>query len=96
MFLKKWGRKDNKEGEFDQSTLFAQGIGGSRLSGGSDQKDLSLKPAQTNSSQDPISKNPSQKRIGGVAENVGPEFKPYYCQKKKKKSALFACMEISQ
>jgi hypothetical protein len=27
-------------------------------------------------SQDPISKNPSQKRAGGVAQAVGPEFMP--------------------
>jgi hypothetical protein len=30
-------------------------------SGGRDQEDRSLKPAQANSSQDPISKTPSQK-----------------------------------
>jgi hypothetical protein len=29
-----------------------------------------------NSSQDPILKNPSQKRAGEVAQAVGPEFKP--------------------
>jgi hypothetical protein len=28
--------------------------------------------------------NPSQKRTGGVAQSVGPEFKPQYCKKKKK------------
>jgi hypothetical protein len=48
-----------------------------------------LKPAQANSSQDPISKkkqnNPSQKRAGGVAQGVGPEFKLQYHQKKKKR-----------
>jgi hypothetical protein len=44
-----------------------------------------LKPAQENSSQDPISKNSSQKRAGGVAQGVGPEFKPQYQKKKKKK-----------
>jgi hypothetical protein len=27
-------------------------------------------------------KNPSQKRTGGVAQGVGPEFKPYYPPKK--------------
>jgi hypothetical protein len=27
-------------------------------------------------------KNPSQKRAGGVAQGVGLEFKPQYCQKK--------------
>jgi hypothetical protein len=28
-------------------------------------------------------KNPSQKRAGGVAQGLGPEFKPQYCKKKK-------------
>jgi hypothetical protein len=28
--------------------------------------------------RDPISKNPSQKRAGGVAQGEGPEFKPQY------------------
>jgi hypothetical protein len=39
---------------------------------------------QANSSQDPTSKNPSQKRAGGVTQGVGPEFKPQHCKKKKK------------
>jgi hypothetical protein len=30
-------------------------------------------------------KNTSQKRAGGVAQGVGPEFKPQYCIKKKRK-----------
>jgi hypothetical protein len=38
-----------------------------------------LKPAQANSSQDPL-----QKRASGVAQGVGPEFK-LQCYKKKKK-----------
>jgi hypothetical protein len=29
-------------------------------------------------------KNPSQKRAGGVAQGVDPEFKPQYHRKKKK------------
>jgi hypothetical protein len=29
-------------------------------------------------------KKKSPKRAGGVAQGVGPEFKPQYCQKKKK------------
>jgi hypothetical protein len=29
-------------------------------------------------------KSPSPKRAGGVAQDVGPEFKPQYCKKKKK------------
>jgi hypothetical protein len=28
-----------------------------------------------------LSKNPSQNRAGGVAQGVGPEFRPQYCQK---------------
>jgi hypothetical protein len=28
-------------------------------------------------------KNPSQKRAGGVAQVLDPEFKPQYCKKKK-------------
>jgi hypothetical protein len=33
-------------------------------------------------------KNPSQKRAGGVAQGVGPEFKLQYHKKKKKKKVL--------
>jgi hypothetical protein len=33
-----------------------------------------------------LKKNPSQKRAGGVAQGIGPEFKPQYCAKKKKKN----------
>jgi hypothetical protein len=32
-----------------------------------------------------LKKNPSQKRAGGVAQGEGLEFKPPYCQKKKKR-----------
>jgi hypothetical protein len=35
-----------------------------------------------NSSRDPVSKTPSQKRDGGVAQGVGSEFKPQYHKKK--------------
>jgi hypothetical protein len=50
-----------------------------------DQEDHDLKPARANSSRDPISKQTHErKRAGGVAQGVGPEFKPQYCQKKKK------------
>jgi hypothetical protein len=43
-------------------------------SGGRDQENLGLKPAQANSSQDPISKKPitHTKRAGGVSQGVGP------------------------
>jgi hypothetical protein len=32
-----------------------------------------------------LKKNPSQKRDGRVTQGVGPEFKPQYLQKKKKR-----------
>jgi hypothetical protein len=53
-----------------------------RYSGGRDQEDHSLKPAQANSLWEPISKIPVTKRAGGMAHSEGPEFKPHYCQKK--------------
>jgi hypothetical protein len=46
-----------------------------------DQVDHGLKPAQANSSWDPISKNPSQKRTSGVSQGVDCEFKPQYHKK---------------
>jgi hypothetical protein len=49
-----------------------------RCLGGRDQEDHDAKPAQANSLWDPISKKKSQKRAGGVAQGVGPEFKPQY------------------
>jgi hypothetical protein len=33
--------------------------------------------------RDPISKNPSQKRAGGMVQGVGPEFESQYHKKKK-------------
>jgi hypothetical protein len=54
-------------------------------SGGRDQEDSSLKLAWANSLQDPILKNPSQNRAGGVAEGEGSKLKPQYSKKKKKK-----------
>jgi hypothetical protein len=55
--------------------------------GARDQEDLGSKTAQTNSLRDPISKRPNtqKKRADAVAQGVGPEFKPQYCKKKKKK-----------
>jgi hypothetical protein len=47
-------------------------------SGGRDQEDPGWRPVGANSSPDPILKNPSQKRTGGVAQGVGPEFKPQH------------------
>jgi hypothetical protein len=37
-----------------------------------------------NSSGDPISKKPSQKRAGGMVQGIGPEFKLLYCKKESK------------
>jgi hypothetical protein len=51
-------------------------------SGRRQQEAHSLKPAQGNCSRDPISKSPSQKRSGEVAQGVGPEFKPWYHKKR--------------
>jgi hypothetical protein len=54
-----------------------------RDSGGRDQEDLGLKPAQTNNSRDPILKTAIRKKgAGGVAQGVGPEFKSQYHKKK--------------
>jgi hypothetical protein len=52
-------------------------------SGGRDQEDRSSKPAQTNSFQALISKKHiTKKGLVGVAQGVGPEFKPQYHKKK--------------
>jgi hypothetical protein len=45
-------------------------------SGGRDQEDGGSKPAWANSLWHPILKNPSQERADGVAQSLGPEFKP--------------------
>jgi hypothetical protein len=52
--------------------------------GGRDQEDHVSKPVQANNLRDLILKNPSQKRAGGAAQGVGPEFKPQYWKKKKR------------
>jgi hypothetical protein len=44
-----------------------------------------LKLDQAKSLQDLISKILNTKRVGEVAQGVGPEFKPQYCKKKKKR-----------
>jgi hypothetical protein len=56
-------------------------------SGGRDEEDLSSKPTQANSLRVPILKITNTKRAGGVAQGVGPEFKPWY-QKKKVQGQL--------
>jgi hypothetical protein len=51
---------------------------------GRDQEDRGSKPAPATSVWDPVSKKKkSQKRAGGVAQVVGPEFKPQDLKKKK-------------
>jgi hypothetical protein len=50
-------------------------------SGGRDQEDWGSRPTQANSSLDPTQRNPAQKRAGGVAQGVDPEFKPQYFNK---------------
>jgi hypothetical protein len=55
--------------------------------GGRDQEDCGSKPAWANSSPRPfLKKSPSKKkkkRVGGVAQGVGPEFKPIPQEKRK-------------
>jgi hypothetical protein len=53
-------------------------------SGGRDHEDHSSKPAGQIVRETLSQKHPSQKRAGGVAQGVGPEFKPQYCRKKRK------------
>jgi hypothetical protein len=50
-------------------------------SGTGDQEDCSLKPAWAYSSWDPISKTLHKKGACGVAQGLGPEFKPQYWKK---------------
>jgi hypothetical protein len=50
------------------------------------QEDCSWKPDWANSSRDPTLKIPiTKKRVGSVAQGIGPEFKPNNQKKKKKK-----------
>jgi hypothetical protein len=52
-------------------------------------RDRGLKPAQANSSQNPISKKPIVKRASGVAQGVGTEIKHQYSKKKNQKYLAF-------
>jgi hypothetical protein len=55
-------------------------------SGGRYQEDSGWKSAQENSLGDPILKKKiTKKSAGGVAQGIGPEFKPQYSKEKKKK-----------
>jgi hypothetical protein len=58
-------------------------------SGGRDQEDHGSKLAWANSFRDSIlKKNSSQKRAGGLAQGVGPEFKHYHCKRKKERNSV--------
>jgi hypothetical protein len=41
-------------------------------------------------------KKPFTKKSSGVAQSVGPEFKPQYCQKKKKKKLFLLYFGFSR
>jgi hypothetical protein len=57
-------------------------------SGGRDQEDYGSKAAWENSLPDPILKIPHHKKsAGGVAQGIGPEFKPQHHKKTKKKES---------
>jgi hypothetical protein len=53
---------------------------------GKDEEDRGLKPARANSSRDPISKKKpiTKTRAGGMAQGIGPEFKPHTAKKSNK------------
>jgi hypothetical protein len=53
-------------------------------SGGRDQEHLGSKSARANSSRDPILEKPITKKGWWSGSRCSPEFKPQYCQKKKK------------
>jgi hypothetical protein len=56
--------------------------------GGTDQEDQSLKPAQTRpyltKKKKKLHKKKRKNRAGGVVQGESPEFKLQYCKKKKK------------
>jgi hypothetical protein len=54
-------------------------------SGGRDQEDHVLKPAQANSCKTLSWKTLHKNRAGGVTQGEGPEFKPQYCKTKQNK-----------
>jgi hypothetical protein len=51
---------------------------------------------QANSSRDPISKNPSQKRACRVAQGVGPEFNPPKTAKKQKYNGCYITHKLEK
>jgi hypothetical protein len=61
-------------------------------SGGRDQEDRSLKPAQANSLQDSILRNSITKNwAGGVAQGEGTEFKPQYRKQQQQQQQTLCC-----
>jgi hypothetical protein len=53
-------------------------LGTGSYSGGRDQEDCGLKPAGQTVHETLSQKNPSQKRVRGVAQGIDPEVKPQY------------------
>jgi hypothetical protein len=69
-----------------------------RYSGGRDQEDLGLKPAQVNSSRPHLlkkqNKNPTtKKRAGEVAQGIGPQFRSNTNTGKKEVTSL-SCLYV--
>jgi hypothetical protein len=56
-----------------------------RYSGGRDQEDHVSKSALANRLWPYLEKTHHNERDGGVVQGIGPEFKPQYCKKKKKR-----------
>jgi hypothetical protein len=77
------GRNDNIPASCIESKQALNGAGGSQLLRRQRLGDQ-FEASPGNSLQNPILKNPSQKRTGGVVQGVGPEFKPQQCKKKSK------------
>jgi hypothetical protein len=61
-------------------------------SGGRDQEDedRSLKPQPRQRVHRTLSRKNPQKKAGRIIQGVGPEFRPQYCKKKRKKKFLFS------
>jgi hypothetical protein len=57
---------------------------------------LKFKARHTNSSREPVSKKLIQKRAGGVAQRVAPEFKPQYHKKERKKENSDTCYNMDE
>jgi hypothetical protein len=63
-------------------------------SGARDQEDHSSKPDLGKCFTRPyLEKNSSQKRAGGLAQGVGPEFTPQYCKKNQIKPNTFITLK---